>query len=191
MTINNTKTKLFIEKYPFEYVLITYFAIQKECLITSVPFQGIEKAVQRLLKWGFIEQTDEIIKYVGCPMFSTAKKKPKKLLKNIDKDEINSNNFVKFACWFHKKVCSMYPEDIKLINAERDTWVSPVRLMIEQDKRDLHDMAVLADKVFKDDFWKKNVRSTAKFRDKYGLLKTRLDEPKGGQTSVQRKKRME
>ena len=50
--------------------------------------------------------------------------------------------------------------------AKYKTWVDPVRLLIENDKRTIGEFREIFHFIQKDEFWKEQIRSTAKLRKK-------------------------
>lgn len=60
------------------------------------------------------------------------------------------------------------------------TWHDAARLMISADRRPVSEAARLIRWCQADSFWRSNVMSMPKFRDRYDTLKLRMDERRGG-----------
>lgn len=65
-------------------------------------------------------------------------------------------------------------EDFKKPNLQK--WANDVRLMIERDDRTEEQITYLMDWVQKDSFWKSNILSTSKLREKFDQLVIRVKE---------------
>ena len=63
------------------------------------------------------------------------------------------------------------------IEKSKGTWIDSIRLLIEQDKYTLEDLRDVFKLLQKDDFWKQNILSTNKLREKFEnlLIKARTN----------------
>lgn len=111
-----------------------------------------------------LEETIEDIK----PL--TSGKPPAKKKKFTDDD-------VRFAEWFYQGLLTINP-DHKKPNFESSGWADSIRLMREQDGRTYDEMADLFKWVTQDSFWKSNILSPKKLREKWDQLAIKAKEPK-------------
>ena len=65
-----------------------------------------------------------------------------------------------------------------------DVWANDVRLMREQDNRSHHDILALFKYANSDDFWKSNILSPKKLRDKWDVLTIKKGDIKTKPTEV-------
>lgn len=69
-----------------------------------------------------------------------------------------------------KDVNDLRPNNKTTLNAKVESWSEPIRLMVEQDERTHDEIWALWKKVRADDFWRTNILSTAKLRQKFDQL---------------------
>jgi hypothetical protein len=79
----------------------------------------------------------------------------------------------KLALRLYENILNNNPE-CKEPNLQK--WANDVRLMMEQDKRTEEQITYLMDWVQKDSFWKSNILSTSKLREKFDQLVIRVKE---------------
>jgi phage replication O-like protein O len=96
-------------------------------------------------------------------------KKESRKSKIYDEDSIH----FQLASRLYKKILKNNP-DHKKPNLQK--WADDVRLMLEQDKRTEEQIIYLIDWVQQDSFWKSNILSIGKLREKYDQLVIRLKE---------------
>ncbi|WP_082011546.1 MULTISPECIES: replication protein [Lysinibacillus] len=101
--------------------------------------------------------------------------KPKKL--KYDED----NTYYKMAVYFHEKVAAVADEAgishlIKKSNMQ--TWADDMRKLIEIDQVDKHLAKQVMDWVTQDSFWRTNVLSAKKLRDKFVELAIKMNAEK-------------
>ncbi|MGB7569792.1 MAG: hypothetical protein WBM07_18160 [Chitinivibrionales bacterium] len=82
-----------------------------------------------------------------------------------DKKEKNAV-FFPLAENLKTKILQASPE-AKINVAQLSSWANDFRLMIEQDFRTIEQVDTMIDRVFKDAFWKNNIRSAASLRDRW------------------------
>ncbi|WP_306009365.1 replication protein [Bacillus sp. MMSF_3328] len=104
-----------------------------------------------------------------------APKQPKKPAKPLKYDEENS--YYKMAVYFHKRVAATAKESgvehlIKRANLQ--TWADDFRKLIEIDRVTKKKAKEVMDWVTKDDFWKTNVLSARKLREKFSELAIKM-----------------
>lgn len=68
--------------------------------------------------------------------------------------------------------------EAKITDAQVRKWADDVRLMIERDGRDLAKMKIVLDWSQSNDFWKANILSIGKFREKYDQLTAQMNRGK-------------
>lgn len=83
------------------------------------------------------------------------------------------SNHYKLALRLYQNILANNP-DHKEPNLH--SWANDVRLMIDQDKRTEEQISYLMDWVQKDSFWKSNILSTSKLREKFDQLVIRVKE---------------
>ena len=88
-----------------------------------------------------------------------------------------NNDDVRFAEWFYSRLISINPNH-KKPNFESSGWADAVRLMREQDNRTYDEMGNLFSWVVQDSFWKSNILSPKKLREKWDALKIKSMEVK-------------
>ena len=110
----------------------------------------------------------------------TLKKKPSK--GEVDKQPLNEADIIPpelkeyyeitKAFWglFHANLTSIKGRLHNLENAKFGKWVTPIRLMIENDKVTTEQLREIFKFLQKSEFWKDKVQSTQKLRDKFNTL---------------------
>ncbi len=101
---------------------------------------------------------------------------PNAIAKPIAKKKFNDDD-VRFAEWFYSGLISINPNH-KKPNFESSGWADAVRLMREQDNRTYDEMGNLFSWVVQDSFWKSNILSPKKLREKWDALKIKSMEVK-------------
>lgn len=86
-----------------------------------------------------------------------------------DIDSISDKNTL-LALHIWNDVDSLRPNNKITQNAKVETWSEPIRLLVEQDQRTHEEIWKLWKKVHRDEFWRKNILSTAKLREKFDQL---------------------
>ncbi|MCM3411485.1 replication protein [Metabacillus litoralis] len=106
------------------------------------------------------------------PISPTVNKKPK-----YDED----NTYYRMALYFHKLVSGVAKEagvEHLIRKANMQTWADDFRKLIEIDGVDKHLAKSVMDWVTKDSFWKTNVLSAKKLREKFGELAIKMNATK-------------
>lgn len=100
------------------------------------------------------------------------KKKIKTLLSQVDESTVDHTDLeyyqIAFAFWQLIKA-NLTELDISIVgieNAEYKSWVNPIRLLMQTDKRTIEEIREVFNFLKDDDFWKEQIRSTAKLRKK-------------------------
>ena len=101
---------------------------------------------------------------------------PSAIAKPIAKKKFNDDD-IRFAEWFYSGLISINPNH-KKPNFESSGWADAVRLMREQDNRTYNEMGNLFSWVVQDSFWKSNILSPKKLREKWDALKIKSMEVK-------------
>ena len=108
----------------------------------------------------------------------------KKRLSEVDTSDVPKNHieYFELAKWCHKKfreVVRTANGSTKTIdNAKYKAWVDPIRLMMETDKITRGQIAEAVCFVVESSFWKGNIQSTSKLRDKFNTLIIQATEQK-------------
>lgn len=80
----------------------------------------------------------------------------------------------------YESLAKQIPDHKTIANAKLKTWYEPMRLLIEHDKKSLEDIKAVWDWVRTDEFWKVNILSTSKFREKFDDLLVKYRSKKTG-----------
>jgi phage replication O-like protein O len=92
-----------------------------------------------------------------------------------------NNTYFKMALYFHKLVSEVAKEagvEHLIKKANMQSWSDDFRKLIEIDGVDKHLAKAVMDWVTKDSFWKTNVLSAKKLRDKFGELAIKMNATK-------------
>ncbi len=94
------------------------------------------------------------------------------LLSQVDESTLDhkTKKYYQIAISFHELIKSNLKE-LNISNSEVEkakykTWIEPIRLLMEKDGRTIEEFREIFQFLQKDDFWKEQVRSTAKLRKK-------------------------
>lgn len=99
------------------------------------------------------------------------------------KDKKFNPDDVKLAEWFYEGLLELNPQH-KKPNFETAGWADAIRLMREQDKRTYDQIAELYQWVHKDDFWKAQILSPKKLREKWDALWIKKQNPMQGHRDI-------
>ncbi len=122
----------------------------------------------------------------------TAKEQPSNTKKNLEKEENVKNRknlFVetdpqfRLAEFLFKKIKANNPKAKK---PNFQSWAKHVDLMIRIDKRELGDIQAVIEWCQSDSFWQSNILSTAKLRDKFDQLWSKMN-AEGGNDDARRR----
>ena len=80
------------------------------------------------------------------------------------------NAAIAFQKIFHENIKSVGGNLRHVESAEYIKWVSPIRLMVESDKVEKDGLVKVYEFLKTNDFWKSNIQSTKKLREKYNTL---------------------
>lgn len=98
------------------------------------------------------------------------------IVKPIAKKKFNDND-IQFAEWFYSGLMTINPNH-KKPNFESSGWADAVRLMREQDNRTYDEMGSLFTWVIQDNFWRSNILTPKKLREKWDALTIKSKEIK-------------
>ncbi|MCV9884724.1 replication protein [Metabacillus halosaccharovorans] len=104
-------------------------------------------------------------------------KEPKKPKINKKPKYDENNSYFKMALYFHKLVSEVAKEagvEHLIKKANMQSWADDFRKLIELDGIDKHLAKDVMDWVTKDSFWKTNVLSAKKLREKFGELAIKM-----------------
>jgi hypothetical protein len=125
-----------------------------------------------ILNWEVYQVTEE--QGTGPP---PAEGKPPKEPKQKKVKYPEDNTFYKMAVFFHKKVSEVAKAEglsHLIIKADMHKWADEMRKLIENDKVDKRLAKDVMDWVTKDSFWKTNVMSAKKLREKFSELAIKM-----------------
>lgn len=94
------------------------------------------------------------------------------LLSQVDESTLDHKDleYFKIAISFWELIKSSLTElnisNNEIVKAKYKTWVDPIRLLIETDKRNVSEFREVFNFLKTDEFWKEQIRSTAKLRKK-------------------------
>jgi hypothetical protein len=90
-----------------------------------------------------------------------------------EKSELSEYGFIAFSFWqlFRKNLLELgRTKTTTLDKAKLSTWETDIRLMIESDKVTKDELKIVWKFLTKNDFWKPNILSTSKLREKFDQL---------------------
>ena len=99
------------------------------------------------------------------------------LVKTIDNTYEDHNELLAARIW--QDVDNMAPNNTTTQRAKVKNWAEPIRLMIERDNRTHSEIYQLWQWVQSDSFWRANILSPAKLRDKFNDLQIRQNQSTG------------
>jgi phage replication O-like protein O len=135
-----------------------------------IKVNGIGPSGGRIL--GFNKDYDTWDKEIPAEPKSEKKSKPVKPPKYPE-----DNTYYKMAVYFHQKVAAVAKEagvEHLIKRANLQTWADDLRKLIELDEVTKQKAKEVMDWVAKDDFWKTNVLSARKLREKFGELAIKM-----------------
>ncbi|MDM5208436.1 MULTISPECIES: replication protein [Cytobacillus] len=139
---------------------------------------GFDKRRGRLLSFNknYDEWLEKEVEQEKSPSNKTAKPSTKKKEKYEE-----DNTYYKMAVYFHslvKEVAKEAQVEHLVARANLQTWADDFRKLIEIDKVDKRLAKDVMDWVTKDSFWKVNVLSSRKLREKFGELAIKMNATK-------------
>lgn len=141
-----------------------------------ININGTGKRGTRILSFNK-NYSEWIVKKEVKPVKKSKQVEMPKTKKKYDED----NTYYKMALYFHEKVAKVAKEAgiehlIKKSNLQ--TWADDMRKLIEIDKIDKRLAKEVMDWVVTDDFWKTNVLSARKLREKFAELAIKMNAKK-------------
>jgi len=97
----------------------------------------------------------------------------KLLLSELKNSDIKNSKYLEIAKSFQTLfIANMKEIGLKNTSIEKakGTWYDDIRLLIEVDNRELSEIREVWDFIKRDSFWKENIRSTKKLREKFETL---------------------
>ena len=145
---------------------------------TKASTKALDKALLNHLQKQSTKQgqsTVSIDKQLNNKQLNNKTIKPLLLSDIKNADEVNGNefDFIAYSFW------GLFKENLKstgitktttLDKAKLSNWTNDVRLMIEVDKRTKEELSTLFIFLKRDEFWKKNIQSISKLREKFEQL---------------------
>jgi phage replication O-like protein O len=115
------------------------------------------------------------------------KKNPSKPVKTYDPE----SSYFKMAVYFHDKVSAVAKEagvEHLIRKANLQSWADDFRKLVEKDGVDKRLIKNIMDWVTQDDFWKTNVLSAKKLREKFSALANKMNAAKKPKQPVKKQK---
>lgn len=114
---------------------------------------------------------------VGDSKKEECSKYKRSLLSEIEISDAFNSQYLEIALSFQKLFRINLEEagaSTSIVDKAKGTWVDDIRLMIEKDGYSLTDLRDVYKFLQKDDFWKQNILSTKKLREKMPQLKLKM-----------------
>lgn len=114
---------------------------------------------------------------VGDSKKEECSKYKRSLLSEIGISDAFDSQYLEIALSFQKLFRSNLEDagaSTSIVDKAKGTWVDDIRLMIEKDGYSLTDLRDVYKFLQKDDFWKQNILSTKKLREKMPQLKLKM-----------------
>jgi hypothetical protein len=95
------------------------------------------------------------------------------LLSSLKNEDVDNSEYLEYAISFYELFKKNLTENnISTTRIEKATgkWIDPIRLLLENDKYSTDDLRTVWKFLNSDDFWKKNIMSTQKLREKFDRL---------------------
>lgn len=170
---------------PEELAILIKLAILKdEEGVSDIETKGIEEQLENLVFWGFVKKQGnkylikdkKIVDVTLSRKTSKQQKINKTLLKDIDVNNFEGaekeNIRITLMFWslFRKNLKEKGMRTMVVDLAYYKTWVNAVRLMRDVDEVTLMQLREVYDFLGTNDFWKVNVQSTPKLREKFETI---------------------
>lgn len=151
----------------------------------SLKFQGVTiskdnplEGFETLLKhYGILSKVEVEVEYET--EYEIKKETKKTLMSEANASDLSEKNrpFFEMANGFYllfkQNASDLNVNWLHLKKAKAEEFTNHIRLMIEQDGRDLEELREVWGFLKKDQFWKENIQSTKKLRDKFDQLITK------------------
>lgn len=133
------------------------------------------KTPETVTKTGTVTKTETVTETVTKTVTETGTGKEKTYEKTVNKRESWKEKITERdmagAEWMYKKILDVYSGQPK---PDFFTWANTIRLMREKDKHSHEDIAKVFTWANSDRFWKSNIRSPEKLRDKWHDLAAQM-----------------
>lgn len=177
-------------EYPDEFTTLVKIAFntdEKTGEASKEAFTSHKKAIDNLILWGMVIQEGNSFKIRNKKIIDITLKRAvkKKALNttlltevNLSKVPLNEQEYFNIALSFRE----LFFDNLKSINARTvniekatyDKWVTPIRLMIENDKITTNQLREVWRFLKGHSFWSANVQSTAKLREKFQTIHSQI-----------------
>jgi len=125
------------------------------------------------------EDNNNVIHVAGSAFDGEAKIKDVFSKADLSKDpESEKEKYALLAIHIWCDVNNIQPNNQTTLKAKLVNWYDPIRLMVEQDDRTVKEIWSLWQKAHNDNFWKSNVLSTSKLREKFDQLSVKFNSNK-------------
>lgn len=139
--------------------------------VIDKPKSGIRETDRpiRKVEEGYSENCEDNNTVFNTTFNNTKDIKPSSRKQVYDKDSVH----YQLALRLYENILKNNPDHKK---PNLHTWANDIRLMMERDNRTAEKIAYLMDWVQNDSFWKSNILSVSKLREKYDQLVLRVKE---------------
>lgn len=145
-----------------------------------------KKALTNLIIWGLVTESDGRLalvdkRVVDITLKRSSKEKREldaKLLRDVKEIEVPADELkyyqmaIQFNNLFLGNIRSIKGRDNNLVKAKYEKWVTPIRLMINEDKVTIDQLRSVYKFLNRHYFWSSNVQSTSKLREKFQTIHT-------------------
>lgn len=118
-------------------------------------------------------ESDKMSQAITIDYTETTTNIPRKRKERIYEDDSDEMILVDFF------ISEVRKNDSKFKGPNKQTWADDFRKLIELDERDKSQISKLIRWVQQDDFWKSNILSPGKLRDKYSALVIKMNDEQG------------
>jgi hypothetical protein len=163
---------------------ILTWLVNNQMITISRGLKNRQYTLITILNWEAYQMLDEP-QGTGPP----EDKPPKKTKKEVKYPE--DNTYYKMAVFFHKKVSEVAKAEglsHLIIKADMQKWADDMRKLIETDKIDKRLARDVMVWVTKDSFWKTNVMSAKKLREKFSELAIKMKASQNQKQPIQQQR---
>ena len=94
-------------------------------------------------------------------------------LSSLKNEDVENKDYLQSTLLFYDLFKSNLVElgiNTSKLEKAKGNWIDPIRLILEVDEYNKQDLRTVYDFLKRDNFWKENIRSTSKLRDKFETL---------------------
>lgn len=163
---------------------ILTWLVNNQMITVSRGLKNRQYTLITVLNWETYQMPDDPPKTGSPPADGKTPKEAKKKKDKYPED----NSYYKMAIYFYNQVsASAKAEGLShlIIKADLQKWADDMRKLIEIDKQDKRLARDVMDWVTQDSFWKKNILSAKKLREKFAQLALKMQDSKNQKQPVQ------